>query len=95
LTTPFETANIATNGWLGTQTKEEQNMTASLIGLQLYSVRGECKADLPATLKAVADIGYVGVEPYGYGGDTMVWEGHEAADIRSMLDDLGLIIEIF
>ena len=28
------------------------------IGLQLFSVRGECVKDLPATLKAVADIGY-------------------------------------
>ena len=66
-------------------------MTASSIGLQLYSVRGECQADLPATLKAVADIGYVGVEPYGYGGDTMVWQGHGAVEIRTMLDDLGLV----
>lgn len=66
-------------------------MAASAIGLQLYSVRGECEKDLPATLKAVAEIGYVGVEPYGYGGDTMVWQGHGAEDIRAMLDDLGLI----
>ncbi|MCK5804703.1 MAG: sugar phosphate isomerase/epimerase [Lentisphaeria bacterium] len=66
-------------------------MTNPAVGLQLFSVRGECEKDLPATLKAVADIGYVGVEPYGYGGDTMVWQEHEAKDIRLMLDDLGLI----
>ena len=32
------------------------------LGLQLYSVRAECQKDLPATIKAVADIGYQGVE---------------------------------
>ena len=66
-------------------------MTTPNVGLQLYSVRGECEKDLPATLKAVADIGYAGVEPYGYGGDAMVWQGHDAGEIRAMLNDLGLI----
>ena len=60
------------------------------IGLQLFSVRGECKKDLPATLKAVADIGYVGVEPWGYGGETTEWMGWPAKKTRAMLDDLGL-----
>ena len=45
------------------------------IGLQLFSVRGECKADLPATLKAVAEMGYVAVEPWGYAGDILEWMG--------------------
>jgi sugar phosphate isomerase/epimerase len=57
----------------------------------LYAVRGECSRDLPATLKAVAGIGYAGVEPYGYGGESLSWLGHEAGEIRRMLDDLGLI----
>ena len=39
------------------------------IGLQLYSVRGECVKDLPATLKNVAGIGYAGAEPWGYDGN--------------------------
>ncbi len=60
------------------------------IGLQLFSVRGECKKDLPAALKAVAEIGYVGVEPWGYGGETTEWMGWPAKEIRTMLDDLGL-----
>ncbi len=60
------------------------------IGLQLYSVREECNKDLPATLKAVADIGYVAVEPWGYGGDTLDWLGWPARDVRKMLDDNGL-----
>jgi sugar phosphate isomerase/epimerase len=60
------------------------------IGLQLFSVRGECKKDLPATLKAVAELGYVGAEPWGYGGDTLEWMGWPAKDVRKMYDDTGL-----
>lgn len=53
------------------------------VGLQLYSVREECAADLPGTLAAVARMGYQGVEFAGYHGRT-------AADLRRLLDDLGL-----
>jgi sugar phosphate isomerase/epimerase len=60
------------------------------VGLQLFSVRGECSKDLPATLKAVAGIGYVAVEPWGYGGDKLEWMGHPVKAIRTMLDDNGL-----
>lgn len=60
------------------------------IGLQLFSVRGECEKDLPAALKAVSEIGYAGVEPWGYGGDTLEWLGHGANEVRAMLDDNGL-----
>lgn len=34
------------------------------IGLQLYSVREALSADFAGTVRAVADIGYVGVEPF-------------------------------
>jgi sugar phosphate isomerase/epimerase len=60
------------------------------IGLQLFSVRGECQKDLPATIEAVADIGYAGAEPWGFGGEEAEWMGHGADDIRAMLDDNGL-----
>jgi len=60
------------------------------IGLQLFSVRGECNRDLPATLKAVAEIGYVAVEPWGYSGEELAWLGWPVKDIRNMLDDNGL-----
>jgi sugar phosphate isomerase/epimerase len=60
------------------------------IGLQLYAVRGEVEANLPATLKALAEIGYVGAEPWGYNGETQAWMGHSADAIRSMYDDNGL-----
>ncbi len=53
------------------------------IGLQLYSVRDDCKRDLPGTLAAVAKMGYDGVEFAGY-------YGRSAKELRTMLDDLGL-----
>lgn len=53
------------------------------IGLQLYSVRKDCEQDLPAVLTAVAKMGYAGVEFAGY-------YGRSAAELRKMLDDLGL-----
>lgn len=53
------------------------------IGLQLYSVRDDCAADLEGTLKAVAGMGYDGVEFAGY-------YGRSAEDLRKLLDDLGL-----
>lgn len=60
------------------------------IGLQLFAVRGEVERDLPATLKSVADCGYVGAEPWDYTGQSLDWQGHSAADIRKMYDDNGL-----
>jgi len=59
------------------------------IGLQLFSVRGECN-NLPNALKSVADIGYVGAEPWGYGGDKLEWMGWKAKDLRKLYDDNGL-----
>jgi sugar phosphate isomerase/epimerase len=58
-------------------------MSSIPIGLQLYSIREDCARDLPGTLKAVAGMGYAGVEFAGY-------YGHSAQDIRKWLDDLGL-----
>src|SRR5689334_3997464 len=54
------------------------------IGLELYSLRNECKTDLPGMLAAVSKIGYQGVEFAGY-------HGRSAAELRKMLDDNGLI----
>ena len=53
------------------------------IALQLYSLRAECPKDFPGTLKAVAEMGYDGVEFAGY-------HGFEAKELRKILDDLGL-----
>lgn len=53
------------------------------MAVQLYSVREDCKANLPEVLKAVADMGYEAVEFAGY-------YDRSASDLRGMLDDLGL-----
>jgi len=55
------------------------------IALQLYSVRHDCEQDLPATLEAVAKMGYDGVEFAGY-------YDRSAKELRQMLDDLGLAV---
>ncbi|MCX7722015.1 MAG: sugar phosphate isomerase/epimerase [Verrucomicrobiae bacterium] len=54
------------------------------VGVQLYSVRDQCKANLAGTLAAVAAIGYEGVEFAGY-------HGHTAEQIRKLLDENGLV----
>ncbi len=53
------------------------------IGLQLYSLRDDSAKDLPGVLKAVAKMGYQGVEFAGY------YE-RKADELRKMLDDNGL-----
>lgn len=52
-------------------------------GLQLYSVRDAMKADVPGTIKKVAEMGYAGVEFAGF-------YNYSAKDIKKMLDDNGL-----
>jgi sugar phosphate isomerase/epimerase len=54
------------------------------VGLQLYSVREQCKNDLLGTVAAVAKIGYRGVEFAGY-------HGRSAKELRQLLDDNGLV----
>jgi sugar phosphate isomerase/epimerase len=53
------------------------------VGLQLWSVHDECVKDFPATIAAVAKIGYQAVEFAGYHGRT-------ANEVRKMLDDNGI-----
>ncbi|GAG48180.1 unnamed protein product, partial [marine sediment metagenome] len=53
------------------------------IALQLYSVREDCQKDVAGTLKAVAEMGYEGVEFAGY-------HGSSAEELRKILDDVGL-----
>lgn len=54
------------------------------IGLELYSLRDQCKTDLPGMLTAVSKIGYKGVEFAGY-------HGRNAKELRKMLDDNNLV----
>jgi len=54
------------------------------IGLELYSVRHDLEKDPAGTLKAVAEMGYEGVE---FAGPPK----RDADELRAMLDDVGLV----
>jgi len=81
-------ASVAALGMMSSGcTKEERGSMAKgkiPIGVQLYSVRSVAEKDLSGTLAKVAQMGYEGVEFAGY-------YGHNAKDIRKMLDDNGLV----
>jgi sugar phosphate isomerase/epimerase len=53
------------------------------ISVQLYSLRTQTATDMEPVLRRLADIGYVGVEPAGFGNLS-------AARFREVLDDTGL-----
>src|SRR4051812_3155029 len=57
------------------------------VGLELYSVRDELKQDLMGTVKAVAKMGYEGVEFYAPYFD---WTPDYAKQVKTLLDDLGI-----
>jgi sugar phosphate isomerase/epimerase len=57
---------------------------ARLAGVQLYTVRDSMAEDVAATLRAIAGIGYREVEFAGY-------FDHSPAEIRELLDGLGLV----
>ncbi|MDQ6704849.1 MAG: sugar phosphate isomerase/epimerase [Acidobacteriota bacterium] len=57
------------------------------IGLELYSVRDDLKKDLMGTVRAVAKLGYEGVEFYAPYYD---WTVDYAKEVRKLLDDLGV-----
>jgi len=57
------------------------------VGIELFSVRNELKADLMGTVKKVAQMGYEGVEffsPY------YEWTIDYAKQVRKLMDDLGI-----
>lgn len=56
------------------------------IAVQLYSVHKDCQQDLPGTLRAVAEMGYDGVELAGL-------HDHPAAEWKQMLTNYGLRVE--
>lgn len=58
-------------------------MSGFKIGVQLWSVRDECKRDLEGTLKALADMGFDGVEFAGF-------YNRDAGELRRLLESLGL-----
>jgi hypothetical protein len=62
---------------------EADNPYRKNIGIQLYTLRNQINADLPGTLKAVAEAGYKQVEPYGFPDAT-------ALDLIKVSKDLGM-----
>jgi len=73
-------AALLTNriGWAAADHKIDK------IGVQLYTVRDQMKADFEGTLAKVAAIGYKEVEFAGY-------FDHSPKDVRAILDRLGLV----
>src|SRR5260370_35281419 len=61
--------------------------TSIPIGLELYSVREALKLDLEGTVRAVAQLGYQGVEFYAPYFD---WSAAQTNAMRNLLDDLCL-----
>jgi sugar phosphate isomerase/epimerase len=57
------------------------------LGLELYSVRNELQKDLMGTVRAVAKMGYEGVEFYA---PYFEWTQAYAKEVRKLLDDLGI-----
>ncbi len=57
------------------------------VGLELYSVRDELKQDLMGVVRAVAKMGYDGVEFFSPYFD---WTPAYAREVRKLLDDLGM-----
>ena len=57
------------------------------VGLELYSVRNELKQSPEATVRAVAQMGYQGVEFYA---PYFEWSENQTKQMRKLLDDLGI-----
>lgn len=58
------------------------------VGLQLYSIRDAMDADVPGTLKKVADLGYKNLELAGYSDGKFY--NHAPAEFKQMVNDLGM-----
>src|SRR5258708_13002489 len=56
-------------------------------GLELYSVRNELKKDPEGTVRAVAQMGYQGVEFYA---PYFEWSESQTKQMRKLLDELGI-----
>src|SRR3977135_1044294 len=62
-------------------------LPSARVGLELYSVRETLKKDPEATLRAVAQMGYEGVEFYA---PYFEWTENQTKATRKLLDDLGM-----
>jgi sugar phosphate isomerase/epimerase len=57
------------------------------MGIEMYSVRDELQKDPEATVKAIAGMGYQGLEFYA---PYYQWTSAQAKEMRKLLDDLGI-----
>jgi sugar phosphate isomerase/epimerase len=57
------------------------------MGIEMYSVRDELKKDPQGTVRAIAKIGYHGLEFYAPYFD---WTHAQAKDMKKLMDDLGI-----
>ncbi len=57
------------------------------IGIEMYSVRDELKKDPQGTVRAVAGMGYQGLEFYA---PYFEWNHAQAKEMKKLLDDLGI-----
>jgi sugar phosphate isomerase/epimerase len=57
------------------------------MGIEMYSVRDELQKDPQATVKAIAGMGYQGLEFYA---PYYQWTSAQAKEMRKLLDDLGI-----
>jgi sugar phosphate isomerase/epimerase len=61
--------------------------TAIPMGIEMYSVRDELKKDPQGTVRAIAGMGYQGLEFYA---PYFEWSHAQAKDMKKLLDDLGI-----
>jgi sugar phosphate isomerase/epimerase len=64
-----------------------QSANSIPVGLELYSVRDNLAKDLPATVRAVAKMGYQVVEFFA---TYFAWTAERAKEVRAILDDAGI-----
>ncbi len=61
--------------------------TAIPMGIEMYSVREELKKDPQGTVRAIAEMGYQGLEFYA---PYFEWSQAQAKEMKKLLDDLGI-----
>ena len=61
--------------------------TAIPMGLEMYSVREELQKDPHGTVRAIAGMGYQGLEFYA---PYFEWSAAQAKEMKKLLDDLGI-----
>ena len=69
---------------------DESNNPKYKMGLQLFSIHDDMMRDAVGTLEAVKAMGYEDFEIYGFDPDKVTYYGYPVADLKKILDDMGL-----